>query len=313
MERSSRRGKIPQKDWPSIIARHAAGETLASIARTYDCSAPAISYIVSRTHARERAAVSAEPDGTAPAREPINVRLPPPDGKDGEEKSGASAQPAAADGPATPGEPRRSFETPLFDRPRGSGGAAERTPLLRREAAPAESGGAPRPGLPAFPSPNGGQRRILHLSLGTAGHGDGGGAEPPYPQHPQSVESGERAAPSRPAAARPSEAPFAGRSAAYGPATPQRGPEPHSEKETAASLDSALRQRVSGDIAAFLAAFDSALANDTVESRAVLREATDRLLRAGARTRIELERLEARFPLPPRDQGRESGSAWRQR
>ncbi len=53
MDRSSKRGKIPQQDWPSIIKRYEAGETLASIARTYDCSPPAISYIVSRSRARE--------------------------------------------------------------------------------------------------------------------------------------------------------------------------------------------------------------------------------------------------------------------
>src|SRR5208283_2651127 len=61
MERSSKRGKIPQNDWPSIIARYEAGETLASIARTYDCSAPAISYIVSRSRARDAAAETAAP------------------------------------------------------------------------------------------------------------------------------------------------------------------------------------------------------------------------------------------------------------
>jgi hypothetical protein len=77
--------------------------------------------------------------------------------------------------------------------------------------------------------------------------------------------------------------------------------EPHRTKEGSAFIDQALRERVDGDILAFLAAFDAALADDTVESRAGLREATDRLLRAGARTRIELERLEARIPLPPRD------------
>jgi hypothetical protein len=44
-----------------------------------------------------------------------------------------------------------------------------------------------------------------------------------------------------------------------------------------------------------------------------LREATDRLLRAGARTRIELERLEARLPLPPRDNAGASEPAWRHR
>src|ERR1700751_288186 len=52
MDRSSKRGKIPQQDWPAIMARYEAGETLASIARTYDCSPPAISYIVSRSRGR---------------------------------------------------------------------------------------------------------------------------------------------------------------------------------------------------------------------------------------------------------------------
>jgi len=80
-----------------------------------------------------------------------------------------------------------------------------------------------------------------------------------------------------------------------------------------AFIDQALRERVESDISAFLTAFDAALAHDTLESRAGLREATDRLLRAGARTRIELERLEARVPLPPRDNGANAPSAWRPR
>jgi hypothetical protein len=66
-------------------------------------------------------------------------------------------------------------------------------------------------------------------------------------------------------------------------------------------IDRELRARVEADIAAFLAAFDAALADDSQENRSGLREATDRLLRAGARTRIELERLEARMPLPRRN------------
>ncbi len=65
--------------------------------------------------------------------------------------------------------------------------------------------------------------------------------------------------------------------------------EAHRPREAGAFIDHALRERIDGDIAAFLAAFDAALDNDTVESRTGLREATDRLLRAGARTRIELE------------------------
>jgi hypothetical protein len=89
--------------------------------------------------------------------------------------------------------------------------------------------------------------------------------------------------------------------------------EPHRTKESSAFIDQALRERVDGDITAFLAAFDAALAHDTPESRSGLREATDRLLRAGARTRIELERLEARVPLPPRDNSGHAAPAWRPR
>ena len=78
-------------------------------------------------------------------------------------------------------------------------------------------------------------------------------------------------------------------------------------------IDRALRERVDGDISAFLAAFDAALADDSMESRAGLREATDRLLRAGARTRIELERLEARVPLSARETSGYSAPIWRPR
>src|SRR5437763_10828 len=69
MERSSKRGKIPQQDWPAIIKRYDAGETLSSIARTYDCSPPAISYIVSRSRARNAAG-----EGVKELSEPLLVR-----------------------------------------------------------------------------------------------------------------------------------------------------------------------------------------------------------------------------------------------
>ena len=78
-------------------------------------------------------------------------------------------------------------------------------------------------------------------------------------------------------------------------------------------IDHALRERINEDIAAFLAAFDAALDHDTLESRTELREATDRLLRAGARTRIELERLEARIPLQSREANPRSFPAFRSR
>jgi transposase-like protein len=62
------KGKIPVQEWPSIAARHQQGESLASIARAYGCTAPAISYILRRLANSER------PRGV-PAPEPSVARL----------------------------------------------------------------------------------------------------------------------------------------------------------------------------------------------------------------------------------------------
>lgn len=53
-----------------------------------------------------------------------------------------------------------------------------------------------------------------------------------------------------------------------------------------------MRERVVSDLSAFLVAFEALCDDDTPHSRALVLDATDRLLRLGARTRIELERLE---------------------
>jgi len=196
---------------------------------------------------------------------------------------------------------------------------------------------------PAPPGPaNGDHRRTLHLSLGNGSHGNGGSAPAEHlhaersnfagdgqhtqPQSPQHQTTGERSAP--PAAPqmqnRPLAAPDRGRDgengfsevralAYHGPVQRTDADVTHRKEGAGSYIDQDLRARVDGDIAAFLAAFDAALAEDTQASRSALREATDRLLRAGARTRIELERLEARMPLPPRDNIGRGDAAWRQR
>jgi hypothetical protein len=56
-------------------------------------------------------------------------------------------------------------------------------------------------------------------------------------------------------------------------------------------LGAELRQRVSGDVASFLVALDQAVLDGSFESVASLQEATDRLMRSAARTRLELGRL----------------------
>src|ERR1700682_5133685 len=100
MEKSSKRGKIPQSDWPLIMARYEAGETLSSIARTYDCSPPAISYVISRSRARQPDGETAHPP--ASASEPQLIKAPPGGGSPGvagrPPPATAPDAPAAADG-----------------------------------------------------------------------------------------------------------------------------------------------------------------------------------------------------------------------
>jgi hypothetical protein len=52
-----------------------------------------------------------------------------------------------------------------------------------------------------------------------------------------------------------------------------------------------LRNRVAGDIASFLVALDHAVLEGSLESIAELQDASDRLMRSTARTRLELDRL----------------------
>jgi hypothetical protein len=330
MEKSSKRGKIPQQDWPSIIARYEGGETLASIARTYDCSPPAISYIVSRTRARAAPAdaTAAMPPEVGP--EPSStVATPSIDSMAGlQSVHVVVASDAALPSPAAPkatAAPERSTHTSEASEARSDPPHVADGLRLSNSSPP-----SPRPGpVPREhdrartgyvpPAANGqgesppteAPRRTLHLSL-SSGNGAAGGSE----THPAAAlkpgAPGAEAQPQvRPAAGFPGHSqparttpplPFGPRPDPLAPARASITPADASPaKEGGTFIDRALRDRISGDIEAFLAAFDAALDHDTAESRSGLREATDRLLRAGARTRIELERLEARVPLPGRD------------
>jgi hypothetical protein len=349
MERSGKRGKIPPQDWPSIITRYQSGETLASISRTYDCSPPAISYIVSRSRARNAAA---EAQGAALPQEPQLVKSHPtgtplpgtsstamPSAKFIEIDSppAASAPAAAAPGFAEiSGEradtTRQPDELRLFvDEPppasifrsdptrRGEDTAATERQMQRpRDPQPSGNGNAAGSfAAAAAPPPNGEPRRTLHLSLSGS---DGSHRHEPQPHasHGPAVPGGgERVVPQQ-TSAHPGTGPTArhgmGQYVPAGNGAPMRSAqEPQATRDGGTFIDQALRERVEGDIAAFLAAFDAALDHDTVESRAGLREATDRLLRAGARTRIELERLEARVPLVSREKSGQEARAFRPR
>jgi hypothetical protein len=340
MEKSSKRGKIPQSDWPLIMARYDSGETLASIARTYDCSPPAISYVVSRSRARQPGAETPPPTPSATVPQLIKAAASEP--------AVSSNAPAPAPSPSpVNGQPsgHREEMWPREANGFARDGAGEREIDLPgippRVAAPVPVT-VQRPPVQPGPS-NGDHRRTLHLSLGNPPQGNGGtapaehhraernnfsnGSQDAQQLFPQHQATGERLpSPVNPGLQDGPSAPDRGRDGIDGTGFPEARPAAYNgpvqrtdadvahRKDGAGSyIDKELRARVDGDIAAFLAAFDAALAEDTQESRSALREATDRLLRAGARTRIELERLEARMPLPPRDNIGRSEPTWRQR
>jgi hypothetical protein len=74
------------------------------------------------------------------------------------------------------------------------------------------------------------------------------------------------------------------------------------ERDDMQTLSTELRERVGGDIAGFLVAFDAASAHPSEMNLDALQVATDRLMRTAARTRIELEHLRdvSGRPLGPR-------------
>jgi transposase-like protein len=67
------RGKIPREEWPKIAARFQSGVTLTEIARSYDCTAPAIRYIVGRVPMPGSKGRKMEPD----KQERIAMLVPP--------------------------------------------------------------------------------------------------------------------------------------------------------------------------------------------------------------------------------------------
>ena len=338
MERSSKRGKIPQQDWPSIIKRYEAGETLASIARTYDCSPPAISYILGRSRARDATGEGTEQSAIElpeprlvkgrpidmPAREFINgapeigegAVLPPTahasDPKDGSDPKPVSAGPESASN-GTAGASGVEVEiavTEVPDRP------AKRDMVTPAQAAPSGNGNSSGVLGTVGPHPQPGEaRRTLHLSLShnnaqpmETPHDGGHVANMADAPAVRPVGDEQQGSAQHPARHHPVPNAVANNGGAAHPMAESR-----KGRDGGTFIDRALRERVDGDISAFLAAFDAALADDTIESRAELREATDRLLRAGARTRIELERLEARVPLSARDTSGYSAPSWRPR
>jgi len=73
-DQPKRRGRIPQSAWPRIVEMHRAGATLSAIAREFDCTPSAISYILKKaeTAGPESDATQAPSAADEPAT-PVNT------------------------------------------------------------------------------------------------------------------------------------------------------------------------------------------------------------------------------------------------
>lgn len=75
------------------------------------------------------------------------------------------------------------------------------------------------------------------------------------------------------------------------PARRRHSTPPTPPRQDTRHIEISLHERVTGDIASFLVAFETAVIRASAENLEDLRDATDRLMRTTARTRIEVERL----------------------
>jgi hypothetical protein len=126
--------KIPPGEWSAIAARHAKGESLSAIARSYGCTPPAIHYVLKRNgrpdvEKVEQPAEATPPPSNAPRREtPLQTHETPPQtlrlngettplpNRENEPTAGGSHKP---DLPAS--APVRSDEQPAAELQRQSG------------------------------------------------------------------------------------------------------------------------------------------------------------------------------------------------
>jgi hypothetical protein len=98
------KGKIPRGEWPAIVARSSDGESLASIARRYNCTAPAIRYIVKRSAASQKQPQDGPRIGLVGAKHPSGARAIP------------NAPELVASGAAPRGTARFNLDAEIYER-----------------------------------------------------------------------------------------------------------------------------------------------------------------------------------------------------
>ncbi|WP_448206222.1 hypothetical protein [Azospirillum sp. sgz302134] len=152
-EAPKKRGRIPQSAWPQILERYRSGATLSAIAREFECTPSAISYIIRKAEAAngtdaggtdkdEAAEAPTETAAEAPAAEAPAIESP------ASEAVPVQATVAEAPAPATPAASAPAAEPKPEPKPErraaSSAGASAPTETLRLNR-PAEPQPAPQP------------------------------------------------------------------------------------------------------------------------------------------------------------------------
>ena len=117
-----KRGRIPQSAWPRILERYRAGVTLSAIAREFDCTPGAISYIIRKAETAEAASQSGK--GSADAEEDKSLNAP-----------GATPNTATVERAEAPGEDKPALAVAPAPPPATPAPAAPLAPVAAAPAA----------------------------------------------------------------------------------------------------------------------------------------------------------------------------------
>jgi transposase-like protein len=283
-EAPKRRGRIPQSAWPHILERHRAGATLSAIAREFDCTPSAISYIVRKAEAsgiEPASAPEAEPaESGQTVTESVAEATEPPVLEETAQQE--QPEPAPSDAPTVVASADEGVasEQPPVEPP-----AAEPVPV--KQALIAEQAPEPRPAVRrTAPSEGRQQLRASDLGRGAAQTA----ARPPEPA--------PAAAPveARPAAAAPAAAPATAE--AVRPATAPTG-----RQEPAPPVD-AVEGRLRDTARSCLVAYRGWKTAPGENSIQTLHDAVHELRKALARIEIDMsasrrdEQVNRPIPIP---------------
>jgi transposase-like protein len=267
-EAPKRRGRIPQSAWPHILERHRAGATLSAIAREFDCTPSAISYIVRKAEAsgiEPAAAPAAEP---AESSETVTESVAEPAEPD--QPVAQQDQPETAPSTAEPAVEASAYAQPAVEQPAVVEQAPEPRPVHKR------------------PAPQEGRQQLRASDLGR-GSAQAAAREPvPAPAPPAPAEA-------RPAPA--AQAPVAAMEAARPATTPTGRQEPAPPVD---AVEGRLRDTARSCLVAYRG-WKSAPGENSIQT---LHDAVHELRKALARIEIDMsasrrdEQVNRPIPIP---------------